>query len=337
MTRDQIVVVTNQDDPHADFVIRTLLTMGHEPIRLNTDEIPLQTLVALDLCDRWAGRIELQASGRLIDVGRIRSVWWRRPGAYRLPDDLSPFERSFASDELDHAFRGLWAELDCYWMSDPDAIQRAGWKLGQLQRAVRLGFDVPRTLVTSEPRAALEFHRACGGEVVFKVMTGPFMGAERYVDRNPEALPPPALQTQTTVVGEAELEDLEAIRTVPCLFQELVPKRVELRVTVIGDQVFAAEIDSQADDRTLVDWRAAFDGIAYRATELPPQVRDRCLAMVRGYGLNYSAIDLILTPDDRYVFLESNPNGQFRFVEELVPELPLTDAVAACLARGLDD
>jgi hypothetical protein len=34
------------------------------------------------------------------------------------------------------------------------------------------------------------------------------------------------------------------------------------------------------------------------------------------------------------VFVENNPNGQFIFVEHELPELALTDALAACLVRG---
>ena len=74
--------------------------------------------------------------------------------------------------------------------------------------------------------------------------------------------------------------------------------------------------------------------IPYRAVSLPPLVTERILAFVRSYGLNFSAIDLIVTPDDRYVFVENNPNGQFIFIEDKVPELGLTDALAACLIRG---
>ena len=58
------------------------------------------------------------------------------------------------------------------------------------------------------------------------------------------------------------------------------------------------------------------------------------MALVRSYGLNFGAVDLILTPDDRYVFLEINPNGQFLFVQERVPELRMGEAMAACLIRG---
>jgi glutathione synthase/RimK-type ligase-like ATP-grasp enzyme len=335
MSADQVLIVTNQDDPHADCVIRALLTIGIEPVRLNTDEVPLDTVFGLRFEGAWNGRIELAASNRIVDVERIRSVWWRRPRAYRLPEGLSPLERDFAADELDHALRGLWSALDCYWMSHPDAITRAGWKLGQLQRAARLGFAVPRTLVTTDPAQVLAFHEACREQVVYKVMTGPYMAADRFAERHPDAPLPEAVQTHTTAVGAAELEHLEHIRVVPCLFQERVPKRCELRVTVVGGEVFVAEIDSQAHEHGRVDWRDVHaEDLAVCAGQIPAAVADACCALVRGYGLTFSAIDLIVTPDDRYVFLESNPNGQFRFVEELVPELEITDAIAAALAHA---
>jgi glutathione synthase/RimK-type ligase-like ATP-grasp enzyme len=154
--------------------------------------------------------------------------------------------------------------------------------------------------------------------------------AEKYPDE-PAAEPH---ETPTTLITDAELELLDSVRLVPCLFQEYVPKRLELRVTVIGDEVFAAEIHSQDHEQARVDWHGQYDGVSFRKATLPAEVADRCLALARGYGLNYSAIDLVLTPDGRYVFLENNPNGQFRFVELLVPELELTAALAACLARG---
>lgn len=338
MDADQIVIVTNQDDPHADDVIRLLWRMGGEPIRLNTDEVPQYSSFQLELGDdRLHGRIELETNGLVVDVERIRSVWWRRPRRFLLPGELSPWEAEFAETELQQAYRGLWASLDCYWMSHPDAIARAKWKIGQLARAQQLGFDIPRTMVSSNPEAAVAFHDRCGGEVVFKAMAGSHLAAERYADRHPEAPPPEPLQALTTIVGEQELAEIDAIRTVPALFQEHVPKRVELRVTIVGDDLFVAEIDSQAADRTRVDFRADFAAAPYRRGRLPDEVAARCHALVRGYGLNFSAIDLVLTPDDRYVFLESNPNGQFGFVERLVPELAITEAVATRLLRGAND
>jgi glutathione synthase/RimK-type ligase-like ATP-grasp enzyme len=169
--------------------------------------------------------------------------------------------------------------------------------------------------------------------MVFKVMTDPSLGALSLSRKDPELQADP-YQTGTTVVTEAELDMLDAVRLAPCLFQEYVPKKVELRVTVIGDELFVAEIGSQERAEALVDWRGDVADIPFRVAELPPPVAEKCLALVRGYGLNFSAMDLIVTPDDRYVFLENNPNGQFIFVEHKLPELAMTDALAACLIRG---
>jgi glutathione synthase/RimK-type ligase-like ATP-grasp enzyme len=98
--------------------------------------------------------------------------------------------------------------------------------------------------------------------------------------------------------------------------------------------VFAARIHSQDDPRTQLDFRDFSAPIRYEAETLSPELEARCREFVHGYGLQYGAIDLIVTPDGRHVFLENNPGGQFLFVEQLVPELRMLDAVADRLIAG---
>lgn len=335
MEKDQIVVVTQMDDPHADDVILMLQQLGHDPVRLNTDDVPTNVKMSINCggADAFGASIEVLTNGRVIDAGAVKSVWWRKPAAFDLPGDLSLQEREFATGEIEHALMGLWASLDCYWISHPERIRSGSWKGKQLLRASQMGFEVPRTLVTNDPDEARNFFHACNGRMVFKVMTDPFLGAMSLSQKQPDQ-PLEDYETSTTLVTESELDLLESVRLVPCLFQEYVPKRLEFRVTVVGDEVFAVEIHSQEDERTAVDWRQYDVEIPYKEAVLPEEVADRCLALVRSYGLNFSAMDLILTPDGRYVFVENNPNGQFIFVEELVPELAMTEALAACLIRG---
>jgi glutathione synthase/RimK-type ligase-like ATP-grasp enzyme len=335
MTKNQIVIVTNINDPHADDVILLLQEMGHEPVRLNTDDIPPHTTMSLAYQHSgWQGSITIHTNGRVVDTDVIQSIWWRRPGDFTLPIDLSEQELEFAKDEMDHALRSLWASLDCYWISYPEYIRQASWKGSQLKRATELGFDVPRTLITTDPDEARSFFDACDGKLVFKVMTDPFLAASKVARRHPDQPLSDLYQTKTTLVTEAEVALFDSIRLVPCQFQEYVPKQVELRITVIGDDIFAAEIHSQAHEKTQLDWRNYDVDVPYRKANLPLEVAERCFALVKNYQLNFSAIDLILTPDGRYVFLENNPNGQFIFVEKLVPELRMTEALAACLIRG---
>lgn len=336
VNRDQIIIVTQTEDPHADDVIAALERVGHEPVRLNSDEIPAEARISMS----WGGNepsfdatIDVLTSGRTMNATMVRSIWWRRPAFFAIPDDLSLQEIEFATDEVDHALRSLWASLDCYWISEPERIRRASWKGEQLMRARRLGFEVPRTLITTDPDDARQFFYACGKQMVFKVMTDPFLGAANLSRKHPDECIEP-YQTVTTLVTEHDLDMLDSVRAAPCLFQEYVPKKVELRVTVIGEKLFAAEIHSQENEQTAVDWRNYDVDIPYRVAELPQPVAEKCLALVKSYGLNFSAIDMIVTPDDRYVFVENNPNGQFIFVENKLPELGMTDELVACLIRG---
>jgi D-alanine-D-alanine ligase-like ATP-grasp enzyme len=51
--------------------------------------------------------------------------------------------------------------------------------------------------------------------------------------------------------------------------------------------------------------------------------------------LNYGALDLILTPAGRHVFLEVNPVGEFFWLERC-PGLPISAAIADLLRRNGD-
>jgi glutathione synthase/RimK-type ligase-like ATP-grasp enzyme len=50
-------------------------------------------------------------------------------------------------------------------------------------------------------------------------------------------------------------------------------------------------------------------------------------------GLNFGAVDMILTPDGRYVFLEINPNGQWGWVEDLTG-MPISEEIIGLLTQS---
>jgi MvdD-like protein with pre-ATP grasp domain len=336
-----VVIVTDIFDAHADIVIKALAGIGHEAVRVNSSDIPLNTALTAGLDPGrtgalWSGALRITTNDRAVDWDRVSAVWWRKPTGYGLAPELGERERDFAQEELDHVMRGLWAGLDCYWMSRPDAIAGASYKVEQLRRAARLGFDVPRTVVTSEVAAVRELAARCDNGVVYKVLSDPTLGARKAYARDRSARPEPIV-VSTTPIDPDRLDDLGSLELLPCLFQEYVPKRVEHRVTVIGDDVFVAEIDSQPHEDARVDWR---DGAAqdtfFRAARLPDVVVARCVELVRSYDLQFGALDLVETPDGRHVFLEINPNGQFLFVQDRVPQFRMAEATAARLVRGLD-
>lgn len=337
MGKNQIVIVSQMDDLHVDEIILRLNEMGHEPIRLNTDDIPDALMASLSLekpSDSWSGTLTILTNGRRIDIEAIRSIWWWRPGSFRLPARLSAQEREFAQDEIEHMLQGLWASVPCYWVSLPAHIRQASWKAYQLQQAAHLGFAVPRSLITMNPEDARAFCESCEGQqALYKVMSDPFLAVTKVAEKYPDYQPEFAV-TPTTLITREDFSALDAVRTAPCFFQENLRRVLDLRVTVIGDEIFAAEIHSQDHEETRIDWRYSDADIAYRETRLPVDVAERCMALVRHFDLQYCALDLFLTPDGRYVFSECSPYGQFLFVEERVPELRMTEALASCLVRG---
>lgn len=334
-TEHNILIVTNEMDMHADIILLMLRERGYEPIRLHTSDIPMQSVLSLSFTEQdWQGYIRINQ--RVVDIATIRSIWWRRPKPYALPSSLSRQEREFARLELEQTLNGLWASRDCYWISFPTNIQQASWKPDQLKRAAQLGFDVPRTLISTDPEQVRAFYATCNGQMIYKTLSDPNLAAFALPEQTaatPEELPPQHA-TYTTLITDVELSFIDTVRLAPYMFQEYVPKRYELRVTVIGDDLFAAEIYSQDHETTTIDWRHHDVDIPYRKAVLPPEIAERCYALTKSYGLNFSAIDLIFTPDGRYVFLENNPNGQFLFVQQKVPELKMAEALVDYLIRG---
>jgi glutathione synthase/RimK-type ligase-like ATP-grasp enzyme len=139
----------------------------------------------------------------------------------------------------------------------------------------------------------------------------------------------------TEAVSTRDIGHVRSVRYCPIIVQAVVPKRIELRITVVGRRVFAAEIHSQASNHTRLDWRR-YDMFEtpHRPHDLPPDVERRCIQLVARLGLCYGAIDMVLTPDGRYVFLEINPNGQYLWIEQATG-LPISDAICDLLITGM--
>jgi glutathione synthase/RimK-type ligase-like ATP-grasp enzyme len=326
-----ILVVTNSHDLHADLVAGKINERKHNAFVLKTDRFPVDYYLDLRISDGlFDGLIIHRPTDTGIQISDIKSVWMRKKGTFSYPSGhLAPQEKAYADGEMEHILFSMLCSLNCYWMSHPLAVRASMWKGEQLQRAVGMGFLVPRSLITNKRSVVEAFRRSAADGIVFKSLSSASLAAEKVGadDRVAGSMP------TTRITAEHE-ELLDAVSEAPCFFQELVPKACEIRATVIDGRVFAAKIHSQDDPRTRIDYRDFSADILYEATTLPTVIEERCRAFVASYGLNYGAIDLIVTPEGDYVFLENNPVGQFLFVEQLVPSLDMSGWLAECLIRG---
>jgi hypothetical protein len=316
---DSLLLISHEGDDEAECVSARLRQRGVSVHRLDTAAMATSggCMLALGTGGRSG---QLRVAGGWLDLERVGAVWLRRPLPVRAPAGYAAAEAACAAAEWEGWLANLYSLLDCRWFPGPvDAVRRANRKLVQLARAAAVGFDVPASLVTNQPGALLAFLRTHDGGVVAKGM-----GEALHLHL-------PELSRFTEEVSRWELHGLDGLRGAPVLFQQLVPKALELRVTVVEGTVFAVGIASQDSVRHATDWRRCGSRrLRHVPQVLPEPVRRRCVTLVREAGLRYGAIDLILTPDERYVFLEINPGGRWAWLEKATG-LPITDAICDAL------
>jgi hypothetical protein len=310
-----ILIVTNRADHTADWLILELERRGSAFTRFNTEDFP----GSCSLVWHDDGTQELAWGEAVLDLASIDAVCFRRP----IPPDPSIWDDDargrWALGESRATLDGIWRSLDVFWVNHPDHNRAAGSKLEQLRRAREVGFDVPRTLVTNVSEEARAFAAQTRAGLVCK----PIDDGQLDLDEGPRLF--------FTSRFEPEPGDLlDDLGPEPYLFQELVPKCHDVRVTVIGDAVFATRIESQETEAGKTDWRVAGPDAKHVSEGLPEAVAQRCVELTRSYGLHFGAIDLGATADGGYAFFEINPNGQWAWVEQITGQ-PLRAAMADLL------
>jgi glutathione synthase/RimK-type ligase-like ATP-grasp enzyme len=318
-----ILILSTQEDEHIAYVTRKLGALGAKYLWFDPADFPSEVEVLVSYERTGLVRNVLRHSSWELDLSTVTAVWDRRPRLPEAAPEVNDEHRKWVSDNNAYFIAGLWDLLDCLWVPGKRrAWQGAIEKTFPLALAAQLGFTIPRTLVTNSPEELLRFYSECSGNLVTKARQG-------KVFRNGESH---AAFTQP--IRRRDMANYRTIRYAPVTFQEYVPKRVELRVTVVGSQVFAAEIQSQANRSTRHDWRHYdLDHTPHAPHSLPANIEILCVRLVRALRLCFGAIDMIMTPDGEYIFLEINPNGQWAWIEDLTG-LPISNAIAELLAHG---
>src|SRR5262249_24596864 len=170
------------------------------------------------------------------------------------------------------------------------------------------------TLITNVPEELMSFWREHQGSVVYKAFN------QRGMVWRP-----------TRVLTEQDIAMLGNIRYAPVIFQAIVPGVRDVRVTVIGDRIFATEFD--IEQMSEVDYRLRMTEIPCRPHALPAAMQEAIHRFMEDLSLEYGGIDFRLTPDGRYVFFEINTAGEFLYVQDRTGQ-PLAEAMAAHLAAG---
>jgi glutathione synthase/RimK-type ligase-like ATP-grasp enzyme len=311
-----ILIISYPEDRHAQVMVDDLARHGAEVVLFDLRDLPDRATLSIDYAEPSAPRVYADLAERgTAELTAATAVWWRRPQAPALDAIADQDAFGFSHGEWHEATNGLYQLIGCPWMNQPVRNEVASRKAVQLALASQLGMRVPRTLMTSDAARATAFVEAEGiGNVIYKTFA-----ATHQVWR------------ETRLFRQDDLDMLDSLRYAPVIFQEYIPAIADLRVTVVRAEVFAMSIDARGSDYE-IDFRVDMAQATTDVAELPDSLIKQLRQMMDRLGLAYGAIDLRLTDDGDYVFLEINPAGEFLFAEHGA-DLPITDAVSRWLRQ----
>lgn len=289
-----ILIITHKLDYTSDFVIDKLNQLNIEYYRFNCEDIDK---------DNYKFNIDSNTSSfSFHGFKNVDSVWFRRT---KLPDLKieNNAEKLYLLNDYDTLLQNMYHLIPTQkWLSFPPNVYRAENKLLQLQLASKLGFAIPSTVVTNSKDELVKFSKSHNDSLIIKPINH---GRIKYEGEIKNIF--------TNKIGKKHIENIDDFTLTPSIIQPYIEKDLELRITVVNDNVFAAQVDSQNNDQTKTDWRK--EKLKFQQYALPKEVEQKCVEILKLLDISFGAIDMIKTPTGEYVFLEINPNGQWAWIE----------------------
>ncbi len=321
----RILILGHSSDAHVAAVEWGLRNLNVSATTWRMDRFPAGQEANIEI--GGDGSVSVAAADTIARDAQFDVVWFRRRAYPTVHSDLHPSDRRVARDESEQFLRNAINVLapSARWINPLDRRDFAASKALQLREAALAGFAIPDTLISNDPAAIRRFYRRHDGNVILK----PFRSVAWHSGEQRLSL-----FTANRVKADALASDF-SIQAAPGIFQPCLAKEFELRVTVMGAACFAARLsDGHIKGRQAIDWKLDLKKLEIAPYALPDDLRTTCLTLMRRLGLVFGCIDIIRTAAGEWVFLEVNEMGQFLWVEELLPEMPLLAAFAAFLQDG---
>lgn len=313
-----VCIVSNVDDAHAICVELALKKKGEKVVLWHWLDFPSIERHSFHF-DGLGG----VASSMSEELASSNVSLWIHRGLRPYPSpNLHPADVRFVLAEAKHMLDGMLNEVarNAFCVNPLNAVSKLRSKINELTLAIGSGLRIPATLVSNDSQVIREF----------------FENHEHVVMKHSSQMhwetPNGSVNfPYTSKVEQEHLKNPAQIQSCPTIFQVMIQKKFELRIVFMGDTIFPVKIDSQRDQPSL-DWRKDYNSLPpCEVFELPAQELNLIKQFIKNSGLIYGSIDIVVDKNDRYFFLEVNETGQFLWIEDILPELPLLDCFANLL------
>ena len=325
-----ILILTNKEDVHPNSVIKYLGEKNAQVFRLNTESILTDYKIYWENIN---GVTEVTIrnihTNKIIKGSEIKSVWERRPESASECKIDKPELREVCLKEATGFLRNLQHFFyDKFWLGHPLYDRLSDSKILQIKTANEIGLKTPDTIITNDCEMSKPFFKR---HLEFAQKAIDVSGFE--IEGTNEYHVFWTKKIESSALLEFPKENFELTYN---NIQEYIPKRYELRVTVIVDKIFACKIETQHldDDKGKIDFRQGYDyGIKYEIYELPNSIGYKCVEYLKRMQLNFGCFDFLVTENNEYVFLECNSNGQWLWVE-MQTGMTISKAIGDALIKG---
>lgn len=309
-----ILILSSVYDFSTDLVTQDLEKRGIRYLRLNKETLYeyRSTVIPEEVLMKIEG-----FGGTFIVDNSVRSVWYRQPIFLRnTPGETLTVKEQLIRSQWMGFLRNLSIFKDAKWMNWPQSTYLSETKAYQLMEAYKLGFTIPKTKIGNN----VEEFKSFNANVIIKSLDTVLL---REGDD--------CLFTYSTVEQPHNLRD-EEVYYAPFTVQEYIFPKTDIRVTVIGNKIFAVKITSEGAGIN-EDWRVTSrDKLEYTDINLPDEISSFCLRLVKSLGLNFGAIDLVES-NGKYIFIEINPTGEWGWI--VTPDRRIDTCIADWLAGDL--
>ncbi len=304
-----IIILGREDEAHANHVANALKSKNENFTFLDTSKYPIDILIDWKADEQNSGKITI--NNKKINLSDIKSVYWRNFSdvKYEVFEDgeNTEFLSYMIERERRSALHSLFYSLDINWVNSMNAFDLHKKKAYLTNLFNKNDIRVPKTLITNDKEALVKFYEENNKKIIFKPVLG---GA----------------YTQRITEENLTEEYLNTLKISPVQFQECI-EGVDIRVYAFKDTLYAAIIEAST-----IDFREDTNSKLI-PVELPQKVKDDCIKMMKVADLKYSGIDIRLTPQGEYVFIEANPAPMFLHAEN-VTGYPLTEELVKLLTNN---
>lgn len=249
---------------------------------------------------------QLKLGRYLVEPGDV--IWIRRPVDPKPNPQTAPEDAKFAANEyrsFNHSLMYLLETLPVRVVNKYTASRFINNKSVQLLLARACGMNVPRTLMTNSPQAVREYFRGNPERMICKTFSTHIWEKEQGG---------PIIVTETFELSADMLPDDEVLTYAPAIYQEMVVKKFDVRMVLLGEAVYSYSLHNP---KGALDWRGdATQGLVrVEAIVTPPEVEKSVLEFAAKSGIAFGSFDFAIDNQDRWWFLEVNEGGQFLWLD----------------------